>query len=121
MSTILVVEDAPELRELYYLVLTSHGYDVVTANDGVEALGTAKTSNFDFIMVDIYMPEMNGISLIRELRDLEKYQTTPIYVITSGENEKLVKRGMEAGATDWFVKPIDLKKLTSTIEGIIAI
>jgi two-component system chemotaxis response regulator CheY len=93
------------------------GYiNMQAAEDGVEALEHAQNEEYDFIITDINMPNMDGITLIKELRNKLDYMTTPILVLTTERTEEMKKKGREAGATSWMVKPFDEELLGRAID-----
>lgn len=115
MASILAVDDSPSMRQMVSFTLKEAGYDVIEAEDGVDALAKAKRSTVQLVLTDVNMPKMDGIELIRELRELPSYKGVPILMLTteSGTDKKL--EGKAAGATGWIVKPFDPEKLLATI------
>ena len=119
MPTILAVDDSASMRQMVTFTLKSAGFDVTDAVDGVDALGKAKTAKFDLVLTDVNMPNMDGISLIKELRVLPNYKFTPILMLTteSGTDKKM--EGKSAGATGWIVKPFNPDQLLATIKKVL--
>lgn len=115
----LVVDDSAAIRQMVEVTLTSAGYEVVTAADGVEALEYASENSARAVITDVNMPNMDGLTLLHKLRQLDHYKFTPILVLTteSGVGKKLV--GKEMGATGWIVKPFDPDSLLQTIQRIL--
>lgn len=116
---ILAVDDSSTIRDLVSQTLYSAGYhDFDTAEDGVDALEKidASEEEYDFFIVDINMPRMDGFELIKKLRDKFDYMSTPIMVLTTERSNEMKKKGREAGATSWIVKPFDKDKLQKGIE-----
>jgi two-component system chemotaxis response regulator CheY len=116
---ILTVDDSPSMRLMMQLTLTGEGYDVKQASDGIEALEFARNNNADLVLTDINMPRMDGLSLIRELRQLPAYKTVPMLVITTESAQDRKLQGKEAGATGWLVKPFNNQQLLSTIARVL--
>jgi two-component system chemotaxis response regulator CheY len=118
-ATILTVDDSASMRQMVSFTLKRAGYTVVEAADGVEALNYARTSTVDLVLTDVNMPNMDGISLVRELRQLQTYKFVPMLMLTteSGQDKKLL--GKAAGATGWLVKPFNPEKLLATIEKVL--
>ena len=114
-ATILTVDDSASMRQMVSFTLKRAGYTVVEAADGVEALNYARTSAGDLVLTDVNMPNMDGISLVRELRQLQAYKFVPMLMLTteSGQDKKM--QGKAAGATGWLVKPFNPEKLLATI------
>jgi two-component system chemotaxis response regulator CheY len=107
------------MRQMVEVTLTSAGYDVLQAKDGREALGLAGASNFDLVITDVNMPEMDGLTLVRELRGLESYRHTPLLVLTTEATAERKMEGREAGATGWLVKPFNPEKLLATVAKVL--
>jgi two-component system chemotaxis response regulator CheY len=119
MSQVLIVDDSRSIRELLTSVLAGAGYKVTSANDGQEGLDTAQTSEFDLVITDINMPQMNGFELLKSLRQLPDYAFKPILILTTEFSQDMKMRGKEAGATGWMVKPFDPEKLIDIIKRIL--
>lgn len=119
MTKVLAVDDSASMRQMVSFTLKGAGYDVVEAKDGVEALGIAKTSSFDLVVTDVNMPNMDGISLIRELRKLADYKFTPMLMLTTESGTDKKSEGKAAGATGWIVKPFNPDQLLATIKRVV--
>lgn len=120
MAKILAVDDSASMRQMVSFTLKGAGHDVVEASDGVEALQLAKTqSGVDLVISDINMPNMDGISLIKELRALPAFKFTPILMLTTESGGDKKQEGKAAGATGWIVKPFNPDQLLATIGKVI--
>jgi len=121
MSTliILAVDDSPSMREMLAAVLRDSGYQVVEAEDGVKALEAAKTHAIDVVLTDQNMPNMDGLSLVKNLRGLPAYKDTPIMMLTTESSAEMKQKGRDAGATGWMVKPFDPDKLVRMLKSLI--
>ena len=108
---ILVVDDSASIRQMVEATLKTKGYQVTTASDGQAALDQCKTKRFDFVLTDQNMPRMDGLTLIKSLRQLSTYSRTPIVVLTTEASDAMKAQGRAAGATGWMVKPFDPSKL----------
>ena len=119
MSRILAVDDSTSMRQMVAFTLKSAGFDVAEAPDGVEALEMARKEKFQLVLCDVNMPNMDGITLVRALRQLPDYRFTPLLMLTteSGPEKKL--EGKQAGATGWLVKPFNPEQLIATINKVI--
>lgn len=119
MQSILAVDDSKSIRELVRFVLEQAGFEVVQAADGDEALALAGDRSVDLVLTDVHMPNLDGISLIRKLRELPHYKYVPMLVLTteSGTDKKM--EGKAAGATGWIVKPFDPPQLLATIAKVL--
>lgn len=118
MARILAVDDSQTMREMLSYTLEEAGHDVVTAVDGVDALSIAQDETFDLVLADVNMPNMDGITLVRELRALQQFKYTPILMITTESAAERKREAREAGATGWFVKPFDPQQLLATIRKV---
>jgi CheY-like chemotaxis protein len=112
---ILIADDRASSRELLRLVLDRAGYDVIEAEDGVEALEQARVGNPDLILLDLQMPRLDGYGTIAELRREERFRALPILALTAsamrGDREKI----MAAGFTDYLSKPAGPELLRETV------
>ena len=115
MATIMAVDDAYSMRGLVQGILEGEGYDVVTAEDGVEALKLARKQHIDMAVVDVHMPNMNGISLVSKLRRLAEYKTMPILMLTTESSEYRKNKARELGASGWLTKPFDPPRLIKAV------
>ena len=116
MARIIAVDDSASMRQMVSFTLKGAGHDVIEASDGVEALKLAnQESGVDLVISDINMPNMDGISLIKELRTLAPYKFTPILMLTTESSTDKKMEGKAAGATGWIVKPFNPDQLLATI------
>lgn len=120
MATILAVDDSASMRQMVTFTLKGAGYDVIEAVDGEDALNKAKNSNPDAVLTDVNMPKMDGITLIRELRQLPAYRHTPMLMLTTESSGDMKSKGKSAGATGWLVKPFNPEQLLATIKKVIS-
>ena len=116
---ILAVDDSPSMREMLASVLRDSGYQVVEAEDGVKALEVARTRPVDVVLTDQNMPNMDGLSLVKNLRSLPAYRDTPIMMLTTESSAEMKQKGREAGATGWMVKPFDPDKLVRMLKSLV--
>lgn len=119
MAKILTVDDSASMRQMVSFTLKGAGYEVVEAVDGVDALNKAKTSAFNLVITDVNMPNMDGIQLIKELRNLPTFKFTPILMLTTESAPEKKQQGKAAGATGWLVKPFNPDQLLATIGKVI--
>ena len=120
MPSVLAVDDSAAIREMVKYCLVQAGYTVVQAEDGVDALSKARKETVDLVLTDVNMPNMDGITLIKELRALSSYKFVPILVLTTESATDTKMAGKNAGATGWIVKPFDPTTLISTIAKVLA-
>ena len=116
---VLVVDDSAAIRQSITYVLQQGGYDVVEAKDGMDGLAVLQgMSTPDLIITDVNMPNLDGISLIRKVREIPKYKFTPIIVLTTESQGSKMNEGKEAGATGWIVKPFSAEKLLGVVKKV---
>lgn len=108
---ILIVDDSASIRQMLSFTLKSAGYEVDEAADGKEGLGKAQSKSYSLVFTDQNMPNMDGLSLIRSLRNLAGYRSVPILMLTTESSDAMKQQGRSAGATGWLVKPFDPPKL----------
>lgn len=118
MSTykILLVEDERDDREALYDALIDLGYSVVVAEDGIDALVKIKGTQFDLILTDFQMPQMNGIELLREVK--RDGQDSPVVFISGHSTVETSVEAMRLGALDFLVKPISIKAIKEIVEKV---
>ena len=101
---VLLVEDDPSVLEMYRLKLELDGYRVNTALDGEEGLRKAGDLSPDIIFLDIRLPKMDGLEVLRKLRAEEKTRTIPVIILSNYDEEDLVARGLRLGAHEYLIK-----------------
>lgn len=119
MASILAVDDSASMRQMVSFTLKGAGYEVIEAADGVEALSIAKGKSVNLVLTDVNMPNMDGISLIKELRGLPSYKFTPLLMLTTESGMDKKQAGKAAGATGWIVKPFNPDQLLATIKKVL--
>ena len=107
----LIVDDSASIRQMVEHTLKTAGYLVTAAKDGQEALSLSQRQTFDCVLTDQNMPRMDGLTLIKSLRQSANYKRTPILVLTTEASDDMKSKGRAAGATGWMVKPFDPQKL----------
>jgi two-component system, chemotaxis family, chemotaxis protein CheY len=116
---ILAVDDSASMRQVVSLTLKEAGYEVVVACDGLEALEWARSGVVDLVLTDVHMPRMDGITLVRELRELPNYKFVPMLILTTESSQEKKMDGKRAGATGWLVKPFSPPQLLATVARVI--
>jgi len=117
--TILCVDDEPDILEILKYNLSSEGYNVLTANDGLSALSKAKEIIPNLIIIDIMMPNMDGIEACEKLRADQKFNDTIIMFLTARGEDYSHVAAYEAGADDYVTKPVKPKVLVSKVKGLL--
>jgi two-component system alkaline phosphatase synthesis response regulator PhoP len=115
---ILLVDDEPDILEFMEYNLRKENYDIFKASNGKEAISQAKKNHPDLIILDIMMPEMDGIETCRTLRDLPEFKNTMIAFLTARNEDYSQIAGFDVGADDYITKPIKPKVLTSRIHAL---
>jgi len=112
---ILIVDDSMMIRMTVKRTLLSVDFGVVEAKDGAEGLAKAEADSFDLILTDLNMPNMDGLTMIQNIRQLPAYAETPIVMLTteSGEDKKSI--GHESGVSAWLVKPFEPDHLIEVV------
>ena len=118
-ATILAVDDSPSMRQMVSFTLKQAGYIVIEAADGRQALDLARAHSVNLVLTDVNMPEMDGITLVRELRQLDAYKFVPMLMLTTEAGQDRKMQGKAAGATGWLVKPFNPEKLLATIAKVL--
>lgn len=116
---ILLVDDEPDILEVISYNLSQEGYQVFTAENGVEGIAVAKEIEPDLIVLDVMMPVMNGVETCRKLREIKKLETSIITFLTARAEDYSQITGLEAGADDYITKPIKPKVLLSKIKSLL--
>jgi len=117
MSTILVVDDKPQIQQLYRAMLRRGGYEVVGASNGLEALRAMENHFPDLVLLDMAMPEMDGVAFLQIVRQTPEWASVPVILITAFATEAKVELAHSLGAVDHFVKAdFSVKELRRRIE-----
>jgi two-component system response regulator AtoC len=113
MAKVLVVDDEPEAVELLVEFLSSKGYEILTATSGEEALRRVREDRPHLVLLDIRMPKMNGIEVLKRIREIDPEMG--IIMVTAVNEEDVGRQALELGAFDYIVKPLDLKYLERSL------
>jgi len=116
MAKILAVDDMRSMRELVKSVLEKRGHEVITQDDGNTALEYAQANRVDLVITDINMPNMTGLDLIGQLRNLPGYASTPILMLTTEDTDEKKQTARSAGANGWIQKPFNPDRLVNAVE-----
>lgn len=120
MYRILVIEDSPIMRQLLRRILTGEGYECITATGAASGHKTCAQNKPDLVLLDVNLPDGNGIELCRRLKADPAVRHIPVLLLT-GEAHEVENRvdGFEAGAEDYVIKPFNVKELLSRLKGIL--
>lgn len=116
MASVLIVDDDDEIRLLLGSVLTEYGFDVFEGLDGMETVGLLETIQPDLLLLDILMPNMDGLELLREIANREI--DVPVIVFTGAADEEFSTRALETGAAAFMTKPLEMQALMDTIKKV---
>ena len=116
---ILAIDDSASIRQMVGFTLRGAGYDVIEAVDGEDGLAKAKAKVVDLVLTDQNMPRMDGLSMVRALRQLPAYRTAPILILTTESSDAMKNQGRAAGATGWLVKPFDPNRLLEVVRKVL--
>lgn len=116
---ILIVDDEPDILEFLSYNLKKEGYEVVQANNGVEGLAVAKAENPDLIVLDIMMPEMDGVELCRQLRETPGFENVLIAFLTAREEDYSQIAALDVGGDDYITKPIRPRVFISRVKALL--
>ncbi|HNY21861.1 MAG TPA: response regulator [Treponemataceae bacterium] len=119
-ATVLIVDDSVSVRQSTRFILEQGGYAVLEASDGLEALKVMETNKPKLVITDVNMPNMDGITLVKKIRETSEHKFTPVLVLTTESQGSVVEEGKKAGATGWIVKPFNSEKLMETVKKVTA-
>ncbi|MFD1697264.1 response regulator [Roseibium aestuarii] len=114
----LTVDDSKTMRDMVAFTLKGAGFEVLEAEDGMHALSVLKGQTVDVVITDINMPNMDGVTLVKELRAKPEFRSTPILILTTEGGEDKKASGRAAGATGWIVKPFAPDKLLAVVNKV---
>ena len=115
-KTIMVVDDSISIRQVVGIALKQAGYEVLDACDGKDALAKLTGQKVNLIISDVNMPNMDGISFVRELNTRPAYKFTPVLMLTTESQEEKKEQGKAAGARAWMVKPFKPEALLAAVQ-----
>ncbi len=112
---ILAIDDENDVLLIIKTALSGQGYDVLTASNGYDGLAMAEDQKPDLILLDLRMPEMDGMEVLEQLRDNEKTQSIPVIVLTGLSEKAKIREALDKGITYYIVKPFECQDLISKI------
>jgi two-component system chemotaxis response regulator CheY len=118
-KNVLIVDDSEFVRNYHSAILRDASFQVITAGDGMEALEKLFTNRCDLVLTDINMQHMDGYEFIRRVRAEEQYQQLPIVIISTDDKAKDRKKGFEAGANLYLVKPCSPEVMLETLNMVL--
>ncbi|NEX22075.1 response regulator [Thiorhodococcus mannitoliphagus] len=118
-KTIMVIDDSASLRSVVGIALKGAGYDVIEACDGRDALNKLTGQKVHLIVSDVNMPNMDGITFVKEAKKLPNYKFTPIMMLTTESQPEKKAAAREAGAKAWLVKPFQPPMLLDAVSKLV--
>ena len=119
MPRIMIVDDVASIRQIVTKVFQDVGYQVTEAARGDEALDLAKLKRVHLVITDVEMPGMNGLELIKGLRELKSYKTTPILILARDASDVNIKKAETLGASGFIEKPFTPERLISVVNQVL--
>ncbi|MDY0088670.1 MAG: response regulator [Coriobacteriia bacterium] len=119
-ARILAVDDSPTILAMLEEILVSAGYEVLTAEDGAEALESARNERPDLILLDVMLPKLDGYRVCRLLKFDQKYKEIPIIMLTAKTEEQSVATGLRTGADQYLTKPVEPERLLEAVSDELA-
>ncbi|MGU8379094.1 response regulator transcription factor [Clostridium perfringens] len=116
---VLIVDDEEHIRELIKFNLKKEGYDIEVAINGVEALNIIREIKFDLILLDLMLPEIDGLEVCKEIRRNEETSDIPVMMITAKGEEFDKVLGLELGADDYITKPFSIRELMARVKALL--
>jgi two-component system chemotaxis response regulator CheY len=114
-KTIMIVDDSASLRQVVAISLRGAGYEVIEGCDGVDALKKLSGAKVHLIISDVNMPNMDGITLVKEIKQLPAYKFTPVLMLTTESQASKKLEGQAAGAKAWMLKPFNPTQLLAVV------
>lgn len=118
-KAIMIIDDSASMRQVVSITLKKAGYDMIEACDGKDALNKLTGQKVHLMICDVNMPNMDGISFLKEVKTLPSYKFTPIIMLTTESQETKKQEGRAAGAKAWMVKPFKPEQLLEAISKLI--
>jgi len=118
-KSVLIVDDAASIRATVSITLQGAGYEVIEASDGNDALGKLGAKRVNLIISDVNMPGMDGLTLLKRLREQPATKYIPVIMLTTEGSDEKKSMGKDAGAKAWIVKPFNPSKLLDAVSKLI--
>lgn len=118
-TLVLIADDEEDIKIILSMYLENMGYDIVTAYDGLDALETIKERKPDIILMDIMMPTLDGIEVVRQIKAIDSLKDIPVIMLTAAAHSSMVEKAMAAGAEDYIAKPFEPEKVHEVIQHIL--
>ena len=120
-QSIMIVDDSPGVLSLYGMFFERQGYEVLKAMDSASALEMLRESVPDLFLLDVMMPEINGIELCQRIRAMPHHEQTPVIILSAFSDSGTIEQTFAAGANDYVVKPIDPQELANRVGELLGV
>jgi two-component system chemotaxis response regulator CheY len=118
-ANILTVDDSASIRLTTRVALSNAGYQITEAVDGMDGIAKLTGGQFDLIVTDLNMPNMDGLTMIRELRKMPAHMGVPVIFLTTESDGEIKQQAKAAGATGWLTKPFDPESLVKIVRKVL--
>jgi two-component system chemotaxis response regulator CheY len=118
-KTIMIVDDSASLRQVVGIALRGAGYDVLEACDGTDGLKKLTGQKVHLMISDVNMPNMDGISFVKAVKQLPAYRFTPVVMLTTESNDEKKREGQAAGAKAWVLKPFKPEQMIGVVQKLV--
>lgn len=118
---VMIVDDSNAIRQSLSFTLKSAGYEVVEASNGVDALNLMKQNAIGLFISDVNMPGMDGIALLKKIKEDRNYSHTPVIMLTTESGGDMINEGKNAGARAWMIKPFGPDQLLDAVKKLFAV
>ncbi len=118
-KSILIVDDSASIRQVVSMTLKGAGYEVIEACDGRDALGKLNGQRVHLMISDVNMPNMDGLSFLKEVKARPEYKFTPVIMLTTESSEDKKLQGQAAGAKAWMVKPFQPQQMLAAVSKLV--
>ena len=118
-AKILITEDEIATRQIFASILKDIGYDVVTAEDGLECIQKAQMEKPDLILLDIQMPVMNGFEALKRIKQNPKTREIPVIILSGNTEPENIQKGLDLGADEYLAKPINIEELIVRVKSVL--
>lgn len=119
-KTVMIVDDSISLRQVVSIALRGAGYEIIEACDGKDALTKLNGGKVHLVISDVNMPNMDGITFVKEMKKLPNYKFTPVIMLTTESQEGKKAEGQAAGAKAWVVKPFQPQAMLAAVAKLIS-
>ena len=119
VKTIMVVDDSASLRQVVSIALKGAGYDIIEASDGKDGLSKLTGQKVHLIVSDVNMPNMDGITMVKEIKQNPAYKFTPVIMLTTESQESKKTEGKAAGVKAWMVKPFKPDQMLAAVSKLV--